>query len=286
MLNKTNMKQLYKVVVLLFITLYGVSGYSQFACSNVAFTITDRDSICNGTCAWLTASLPELRKTTAYTVDPIPYVASLPCESGGISAPGSIRSDDIHSTIVPIGFDFCFFGNTYNQCVMSANGYVSFNTALAGTFSPWSFSSSAALPSSVVPQIRNSILGPYQDIDPSVGYSPTYVTYQTVGVAPWRAFIVKYTNIPMFSCTSLRHTSSIVCYETTNYIEIYMTNKPVCPGWNGGLAIEGIQNSTGTLGYAAPGRNATVWTATNDAYRLNAHLISSFDTEWNQITAL
>ncbi len=267
MLNKTNMKQLYKVVVLLFLTLYGASSYSQFACSNVAFTITDRDSICNGTCAWLTASLPELRKTTAYTVDPIPYVPTLPCESGGISAPGSIRSDDIHSTIVPIGFDFCFFGNTYNQCVMSANGYISFNTALAGTFSPWAFSASAALPSSVVPQIRNAILGPYQDIDPSVGYSPTYVTYQTVGVAPWRAFIVKYTNIPMFSCTSLRHTSTIVCYETTNYIEIYMTNKPVCPGWNGGLAIEGINNSTGTLGYAAPGRNATVWTATNDAYR-------------------
>ena len=243
------------------------SMYAQFACSNVFFNITERDSVCNGTCAWLTASLPELRKTTSYTVESITYVASLPCEAGGISAPGSIRSDDIHSTVVPIGFDFCFFGNTYNQAVMSANGYVTFNIALAGTFSPWAFTSSAALPSSVVTQTRNAILGPYQDIDPSVSYSPTYVTYQTVGVAPWRAFIVKYTNIPMFSCTGLRHTSTIVCYETTNYIEIYMTNKPVCAGWNGGLAIEGIQNSTGTVGYAVPGRNATVWTATNDAYR-------------------
>ena len=261
------MKQFYKILLLLLITFGSRSMQAQFACSNVFFNITDRDSVCNGTCAWLTAALPELRKTTSYTVDAIPYVASLPCESGGISAPGSIRSDDIHSTVVPIGFDFCFFGNTYNQAVMSANGYVTFNTALAGTFSPWAFTSAAALPSSVVTQIRNSILGPFQDIDPSVSYSPTYVTYQTVGVAPWRAFIVKYTNIPMFSCTGSRHTSTIVCYETTNYIEIYMTNKPVCPGWNGGLAIEGIQNSTGTVGYAVPGRNATVWTATNDAYR-------------------
>lgn len=237
------------------------------SCSLVPFNITDRDSICNGTCATILTSLPVLNKTTSYTVSSIPYVASLPCEGAGVEAPGSIELDDIHSTIVPIGFDFCFFGNTYSQCVMSANGYITFNTALAGTFSPWSFTAAAALPSSVVTQIRNAILGPYHDIDPSVSYSPTYVTYQTIGVAPWRAFIVKYSNVPMFSCTSLRHTSKIVIYETTNIIDIYITNKPLCTGWNGGRAIEGIQNATGTVGYAVPGRNATVWTAVNDAWR-------------------
>jgi gliding motility-associated-like protein len=237
------------------------------ACSQVPFNITDRDSICNGTCATILTSLPVLKKTTSYTLAAIPYEATLPCEGSGISAPGSIRLDDIHSLAVPIGFDFCFFGNTYNQCVMSANCYVTFNAALSGLFSPWAFGAGAAIPSAGIPEIRNSILAPYHDIDPSVGYTPTYVTYQTVGVAPFRAFIVKYTNIPMFSCNTLRHTSKIIMYETTNIIDIVITNKPICATWNGGRAIEGIQNATGTVGYAVPGRNATVWAAVNDAWR-------------------
>lgn len=258
-------KDLLKSLVLLSLTLFCYEQLFSQACSVVPFNITDRDSICNGTCATITASLPTLRLTTAYTGAAIPYVPSLPCEGGGVAAPGSIALDDIHSTVIPIGFDFCFFGNTYTQCVLSANGYLSFNTVLAGAFSPWAFTT--GIPGGAVPEVRNSILGPYQDIDPSVGFTPTYVTYQTIGTAPWRAFVVKYTNIPMFSCTSLRHTSKIVLYETTNIIDIYITNKPVCPGWNGGRAIEGIQNQAGTVAYTVPGRNATSWTAVNDAYR-------------------
>ena len=37
-------------------------------------------------------------------------------------------SDDIFGGIVNIGFNFEFYGNTYNQVVIASNNYLSFNT--------------------------------------------------------------------------------------------------------------------------------------------------------------
>ena len=40
-------------------------------------------------------------------------------------------SDDQYSRVVNIGFPFTFFGNTYTQCIISSNNYISFNTQYA-----------------------------------------------------------------------------------------------------------------------------------------------------------
>jgi gliding motility-associated-like protein len=46
-------------------------------------------------------------------------------------------------------------------------------------------------------------------------------------------------------------------------IDVIIIEKPICPTWNGGgLATLGIQNATGTVGYAPPGRNTGVWDVT------------------------
>lgn len=34
--------------------------------------------------------------------------------------------DDKYSNIINLGFDFKYFGNTYNQMVVSTNGYIDF----------------------------------------------------------------------------------------------------------------------------------------------------------------
>ncbi|MEY4282122.1 MAG: hypothetical protein RLZ39_1534, partial [Bacteroidota bacterium] len=47
-------------------------------------------------------------------------------------------TDDLYTSVINIGFPFTFYGNTYSQCVFSSNGYICFNTANAGLFSPWS----------------------------------------------------------------------------------------------------------------------------------------------------
>src|SRR6185436_8049043 len=66
-----------------------------------------------------------------------------------------------------------------------------------------------------------------------------------------------------------------------NAIEIYIRNKPLCSSWNGGAAIEGIQNANGTVAYVVPGRNyPSQWTATNDAYRFTPNGLPSYSIDW------
>jgi hypothetical protein len=50
-----------------------------------------------------------------------------------------------------------------------------------------------------------------------------------------------------------------VLNETTNIIETYIQDKPICPSWNGGLAVHGINGPDGCSGVSVPGRNNTVW---------------------------
>ncbi len=55
-------------------------------------------------------------------------------------------------------------------------------------------------------------------------------------------------------------------YETSNIVEIHTTSQPDGVGTH----TMGIEDATGVNGYAAPGRNGTSWTATNDAYRFES----------------
>lgn len=170
-------------------------------------------------------------------------------------------SDDIHSGIIPIGFSFCFFGNTYDSIVISSNGYVTFDLTQANQYSTWSITS--AIPDTNLPM--NSIMGPFQDINPGANGQ---VSYRVVGLAPYRKFIISYYQVAMFSCTNMAFSNQIVLHETTNYIDVFITDKPLCSSWNNGVAIEGLHNIDGTEAYIVPGRNyPTQWTAANDGYR-------------------
>lgn len=172
--------------------------------------------------------------------------------------------DDFWSGVISMPFDFCFFGNVYNQCIISSNGQVSFNIAQASAYNPWSFAAVAPLPNAAFTAAHNSIMAPYHDILPT---GLGMISYQTVGVAPNRVFVVNWTNSPMFSCTNLIISQQIALYEGTNVIETYIANKPYC-AWNSSMAIHGIENNGGTIAFIVPGRNLpTQWTATNDAWQ-------------------
>ncbi|MEY4293301.1 MAG: hypothetical protein RIQ61_1699 [Bacteroidota bacterium] len=168
-------------------------------------------------------------------------------------------TDDLYTSVINIGFPFTFYGNTYSQCVFSSNGYICFNTANAGLFSPWSIT--GGIPGNTA--LLNSIAAFYSDIFPTSGS----LDYATVGTAPNRKFIVSFCDIPMFSCTTLKTSFQIILFETTNEIEIHIANAPLCTTWNGGLAIEGLQNATGTIAHPITGRNAQQWTAFRSSHR-------------------
>jgi gliding motility-associated-like protein len=168
--------------------------------------------------------------------------------------------DDQFSGIINLGFTFNYFGNNYSTCIVSSNGYIKFNTGQAGGYSPWVIGS--AIPGNT--DVTNSIMGFYADILPGTGA----MDWATLGVAPFRKFVVSFCDVPMFGCTQLLTSFQMIIYETTNEIEVHLANVPNCPTWNGGAGIEGIQDNTGTIAFAVPGRNyPTQWTAFQSAHR-------------------
>lgn len=180
----------------------------------------------------------------------------------GVSAP-----DDYYSTTtIPIGFSFDFYGNTYTNCVISSNGYISFNTSNAGQPSQWQLNAGElGIPGNTA--TLNSLLGVYADIYLNANNGGGSIDYATIGTAPNREFIVTFCNVPMYSCTTQHIIFQMILYETSNLLDVYIKNKVICSQWNGGQAIEGVQNAAGTVATVVPGRNNTAWTANHDGQR-------------------
>lgn len=227
-----------KKITLILVSLI-FSGTTLFAQQNSGIFAGNDTSVCNGGSLNLHATLNVLPN---------------------VSATGITLTDDQYSQIIPIGFTFNFYGNNYTQCLISTNGYITFDLTGAGGYSQWSITS--PIPSAVDP--TNSIMGPWQDVNPGVGGT---ILYASFGTAPNRRFVVQWDN-PMFSCTSLCFGNQIIIYEGSNLIETHIGNKPICSGWNGGQAIHGVQNATGTLASVVAGRNAgSQWSTTQEGMR-------------------
>lgn len=181
---------------------------------------------CPPGCIDLSATYTGGSNTTDYTVSditfaPDPYAGTL------VSL-----SDDNVSGALPIGFEFCFYGNTYSNFYVCSNGWIGFSGGPT-TYTP------AAIPSTAGTVPKNCIMGPWHDLNPSLGGS---IRYQTLGTAPNRRLVVSYQTVPFFSCTGTFNTQQIILYETTNEIENHIETKLTCPGWIGGRAVQGVHN--------------------------------------------
>jgi gliding motility-associated-like protein len=192
------------------------------------------------------------KQTTDYSVSSIPYV---PQTNTGTQI---FMTDDSQQGPFNIGFNFCFFGSTYTQFYIGSNGWISFTGGQPTTFS------SQQIPTGNPLVPKNCIMGPWQDWHPGIGGQ---IRYQMSGVAPCRKLTVSWIGVPMFQCTGNQGTFHIVIYESTNNIENYIQDKPACLSWQGGTAVEGVHNNTGTIGIPVPGRNSTAWIANNDAWK-------------------
>ena len=153
----------------------------------------------------------------------------------------SMQVDDQHDVAVPLGFTFNFYGLPYTQCVVSGNGYITFDTSLASSYSPYSINVPIPNPGTVP---ENAILAPWHDINTGVSGN---IYYGTTGIAPNRMFTVTWCQIAMFSCTDSIATSQVVMYEGSDKIDMYIESKPLCATWNGGNAVQGLVNLGSTL---------------------------------------
>ncbi len=175
-------------------------------------------------------------------------------------------SDDMFSAQIPMGFSFSFYGANYTNCVIGSNGLISFNAGNANSGCTWSLVGMGTLPNTGLTAARNSAMLFYSDINPSqTPIGP--IKYQTIGTAPNRKFVVLFESVNAFQCPNTCYYGAIVFYETSNIIDMMIGQKPNCSSWNGGLAIQGVENAAGTVATITPGRNNSVWNANQDGKR-------------------
>lgn len=249
---------------------------AQPGCPNINAG-SDQNLNCTTPCANLAASVLQTGATTSYGVSTIPYSPPYGF-TGGTQL--FIGTDDIWGGVVSLPFNFCFFGNTYNQIVVGANGLITFDVSQAGGFCEWAYTASCPTPGPPPGGLyNNSIMGAYHDIDPSVG-SGNDINYAVLGSYPCRTFVVNYFNVPHYQCNSIVTTQQIVLYETTNVIEVYIQDKPTCASWNSGNAVIGIQNATGTVGFTPPARNTGPWSTSNEAWRFTPNGAPNYNVTW------
>jgi hypothetical protein len=195
-----------------------------------------------------------------YTVSAIPHQAYTL-----VSPTPLFNVDDRNSPVITLPFNFTFYGNTYNQLVVSSNGYIDFRTNLANQNGPWQITT--PIPNAGF-EIKNAILACYHDLNNSGGTGT--ISYSIVGAAPYRKFILMFINQPQYGpCSAQKSTFQAILYETLNTIDVQIISKPSCTAWNNGMAVTGIVNETGTIALTPPGRNSGPWAATQEGWRFS-----------------
>lgn len=237
MLRKLHVKLILALIVLLS---NHVTSYSQCAVSAPG----DVSVPCGGTA---TLSAP----TNAVTYTVVTSSCTPVAISGATAFPTAC--DDCVTAQIPIGFNFNFYGNIYNTAVIQSNGILGFG--------PFTFTgyNSFSIPAGGNP--NNYIAGIFADID--IRYGGT-ITYQTIGTAPNRRFVVSYDNVVPYNLGSGAGTGTasfqIVINENGSFqVIISQFSANWYASTSGALATSGAENIDGTYAFPVPGRNATDW---------------------------
>jgi len=165
--------------------------------------------------------------------------------------------DDQTSGLLPLGFSFRFFDDTYTSVNISSNGFIGFDAGMSQ-----GCCSGRPIPES--DGIDNIIAASWTDLFPPGGGS---ITYETRGSAPNRRFVVSYGNVP-WCCSNGPGavTMQIVLYEGTDLVRIFTTSQE-----SGDTYTQGVENVDGTRAYFLPGRVEASYGLTNDGVELQTY---------------
>jgi len=148
------------------------------------------------------------------------------------------QADDRRWGSFPIGFDFDFYGNIYNEFFVSSNGLVLFGAG-SNAFS------NLGIPDDGRPD--NYIAAFWDDL---IIHSSGDIMYQTIGIAPNRKLIIQFSNMSFWTSTVLLGTIQVILYEGSNNIRIQYNNiiDLSSDRASGNSATIGLENIDGTVG--------------------------------------
>ena len=155
-----------------------------------------------------------------------------------ISSVGTqLTQGDDTTAFAPIGFDFTFYGNTYNSVNVCSNGFLSF-----------SFTSTTyingAIPSAAVP--NDAIYAIWDDFNFNTRGQCYHATIGTPGTD--QRFIVQWTDVPQFGGTD-SNTFQAVLFQNGN-IELRYS---LISAFTDADATVGVENIDGTVALSVPG---------------------------------
>lgn len=164
-----------------------------------------------------------------------------------------VEGDEGLSEPIELGFPFLFFGTTYVQVQVSANGMVLFPPLPDAEMD---LAEADSIPSVFSPNAL--IAGFWADLDPNDGGQ---ITAGIVGDAPTREFVVEYTDVAHFKADGrFPVTMQIVLREEDAGIEIHCKS---CPAGNQ-LHSQGIEDRLGRFSAALTGRSLRHYSLTED----------------------
>jgi gliding motility-associated-like protein len=240
--------------------------------------------LCNQVCSTLVFQLPHIKSSSNYSLNTIPYIP-YPYTTPGGNELTLLYDDDEFSNVINIPFGFCFYDSIFYAFTVGSNGVMTFDTTNKAPCDN-SYLISAAIPA--IPGSggggqctragpyypRASIMGNFQDLDPSPGPSnpgSRKIEWRLEGTAPCRRIIVSYYDVGIFggSCgASFPNTFQMVIYESTGIVDIFSEIKSLCTSSSSnGRAIFGIQDWAWSKEVSISARNPGQWTASNEAYR-------------------
>jgi len=227
-----------------------------------ATVTTTASGVCPGTPATINSGL----SAGNFTVSSIPHVTyNAPATAGVLMNNGIAVTPLSGGTMddggwggIPIGFNFNFFGNSFNTIGAGTNGVLMFGPIPAygtndGELGDYTFAGPPYFPNAANAGNVIALLASDMQMANSVNGS---IKYWTEGYAPNRKFVIKYSRVHGWS-NNPEATVTCVLYETLGMVDIHVTNKSF-----GNSAIIGLQNQTKTIGAVAPGRAGGTWTVT------------------------
>ena len=148
----------------------------------------------------------------------------------------------------PIGFNFTFFGNTYTEFYVSANGLVTF------TDPDGLFNTEVTIPTATTP---NNYIAPFWDNLSIVDGGN--ILYRTFGASTNRKCVIQFKNMGFDPIPTPLGTFTVILYENTNVIQAQyrLIVDPYTPASHGGSATIGLENAAGSAGVLYAFQNAT-----------------------------
>lgn len=179
-----------------------------------------------------------------------------------------LEADDQFSEVIEIPFGFEFFGEEFDAITIGSNGIVSFN--IENALGICNYFLEAPFPNPELDDAFNAIML-YNDMFPGASNSleTTGVYYKVTGTEPNRFFSVIFYDIPQYGagCETSYTSFEVKLFESSNIIEMHILNKPECSSWNDGNSAIAIQNADGTVAFVPEGRNVSLWSAQEEAWR-------------------